>query len=146
MTQITRNGIVVDVPTGWEAELVEHPGRRIVLHMANSPLPIGRSDFGGHAIENLPKGRAFVSLLEYDPRDANKGLFQSKALPAFVPGEFAANKMHRLVWGQNAAQRFFSIYDRAFCCYAVIASDPVAIADVAAINRAIQRISVTSFQ
>lgn len=146
MTQVSRNGVTVTVPNGWEAELIDHPGNRVVLHMSDGPLPSKRSDFGGHAVEELTDARVFISVLEYDPTEANVGLFRKSGLPSFVPGDFAPNQLHRYVRGQTAAQKFFTYGDRTFCAYVVIAKTTPSVADSARVNQTLNGFSLATFQ
>lgn len=140
MTRITRSGVAVEVPSGWEAELTDHPGvgRRLVLHMTSGPLPGGRSDFGGDALARLGDKGIFVSVLEYDPSEAGVGLFQRQGVPSFVPSDFAPNQLHNQMKGQTGAQKFFSYKGRTFCAYVVIARDVATAADTARVNNVLR--------
>lgn len=142
MTRISRRGVIVDVPSGWEAELMDHPGNRVVLHMSDGPLPGRRSDFGGHAVEDLTSNRIFVSVLEYDPSEADVGLFRMTGVPTFVPSDFAPNQLHRYVRGQTGAQKFFTYGGRTFCCYVVIARSTPTMADTGRVNRSLDGLSL----
>lgn len=134
MTEISRQGVAVTVEPGWEAELMDHPGKRVVLHMSSRPLPRDRSDFGGDSIEDLRSGEIFISILEYSPTDADRGIFKRNGVPAFVPANFDPYNLHRFVLGQTGAQKFFSMNGRSFCCYVVIARNAPAPGDIGRIN------------
>jgi hypothetical protein len=142
VTLLSRAGLSVEVPTGWEGELIDHPGHRVVLHLSSGPLPAKRSDFGGEALERLRDRAIFVSLLEYDPSEANVGLFKRRGFPLFVPSDFAPNRLHRQIRGQTGAQKFFTYRNRTFCCYAVIARETATTADTARVNNALRGLSV----
>lgn len=144
MTTISRRGVTVAVPTGWEVELTDSGGR-VVLHMAFGGLPNARSDFGGHAIESLSPGRAFIAFLEYDPQEANTGLFKAQGLPSFVPSDFSPDRLQRYTPGQSGAQRFFTVSNRAFCCYVVLTREHPTTTDTARINKALAGVEVESF-
>lgn len=137
MTEISRQGVTVEVESGWEAELMDHPGKRVVLHMSNRPLPRDRSDFGGESIGNLRGDDIFISILEYEPSDAGRGIFKRNGIPAFVPADFDPYNLHRFVLGQTGAQKFFSINGRSFCCYVVIGRPTPGPGDIGRINRSI---------
>lgn len=141
MTEISRAGVSVTVPSGWEAELSDY-SNRVVLHMSNAPLPAGRSDFGGRAIDRLRGGSIFVAVLEYNSSDSNRGLFQRTGRPVFVPTDFAPNRLHHSVRGKTGAQKFFTLEGRAFCCYAVVGRETPAVNDVAEINRLLRGLSL----
>ena len=144
--RIQRNSVQVEVESGWEAELLDHPGGRAVLHLSDSQLPTDRSDFGGHAIEHLTGGRLFVAVLEYHPDDANRGVFHHQGMPHFRAQDFSPNHLHRFVVGQTAAQKFFSWNGRAFCAYAVIGADPAPPGAVLRVNRSLGNVKVLDAQ
>lgn len=137
MTDISRQGVTVSVEPGWAAELMEHPGKRVVLHMSNRPLPGDRSDFGGDSIGNFRGGEIFISILEYDPADASRGIFKRNGVPAFVPADFDPYNLHRFVLGQTGAQKFFSVNGRSFCAYVVIGRNAPGPGDIGRINRSV---------
>lgn len=143
MTELSRAGVTVTIPPGWEAELSDYDNR-IVLHMSNVPLPPGRSDFGGPAIDRLANGSIFVAVLEYEPSDANRGLFHRTRRPAFVPSNFAPNRLHHSVPGKTGAQKFFTLEGRTFCCYAVIAKATPSVNQVAKVNQLLRGLSMTA--
>lgn len=115
---------------------------RIVLHLSDGPLSPGRADFGGQALRRLSSNAIFVAILEYDSDDSNRGLFARVGRPAFVPSDFAPNRLHHQVSGQSAAQKFFTLGGRTFCCYAVIARERPSVQDVAKINQSLRGLSV----
>ena len=137
-------GLVVDVPSGWDAEIAGNPvvGRPSILHMANVPLPPGRSDFGGHALESFPTTGVFVALLESQASEAGTGLFLRRGKPVVVPGEFSTAKLNKAAPGHVATQRFFTESGRPFCLYAVIASDARLSSGVRSVNQALASITV----
>lgn len=142
MTRISRAGVSVDVPPGWEAEISDY-SNRVVLHMSSSPLPGGRSDFGGPAVDRLKASSIFVAVLEYDPAESHRGLYRRTGRPAFVPSDFAPNRVHPYVPGKTAAQKFFTLGGRTFCCYAVIAREVATPDLVAKVNQLLHRFSLS---
>ncbi|MFQ5557868.1 MAG: hypothetical protein ACE5GB_10240, partial [Acidimicrobiales bacterium] len=79
METLAANGLTIEVPRGWEAELsalgrasdldtavplVARP--RVVLHAANFALPPDRGDYGSGATEVMDSGGVLVVLLEFD--------------------------------------------------------------------------------
>lgn len=115
---------------------------RIVLHLSDTPLIPGRADFGGRALRRLRSNAIFIAILEYDSDESNRGLFGRVGRPAFVPSDFAPNRLHHQVSGQSAAQKFFTLGGRTFCCYAVIAQERPSVQDVARINQSLRGLSV----
>ena len=141
---LTAAGLVVQVPPGWDAELSGNPtvGHPSLLHMANAPLPPGRSDFGGHPLEALPSTGVFLALLESQASEAGVGLFRRRGIPAVVPAEFSTAKLNKAAPGLVATQRFFTEAGRAFCLYAVIASDARVSSGTSLLNKGIAAITV----
>lgn len=143
MSQISRRRFSALIQPGWEVEILERPGGRILSHFSDGPLPKDRSDFGGHALESLPRGRIFVAVFEYDRSAANEGMFRGVGIPHFFPSEFSANHLHRYWQGHVGAQKFFSEAGRSFGCYVVIVSSSASVASVAKVNRALSGIRVS---
>lgn len=141
MSVIARSGVSVTVPPGWEAEMFDYSDR-IVLHISDVPLLPGRADFGGQPLRRLRSNGIFVAILEYDSDEEKRGLFGRVGKPVFVPSDFAPNRLHHQVSGQTAAQKFFTVGGRTFCCYAVIAREAPSSADVARVNQAVRGLSV----
>ena len=121
-------GIVVDLPPGWEARArtqpPSEPGRpgNVLLHAATVPLPAQRGDFGSGVVELLGPDDVFVSLFEYDGRDAEQALFASSGLPLPRPSDFSPAVLQRTQLGHSGAQWFFTVDGRPFCLHAVLGS------------------------
>jgi hypothetical protein len=119
-------GFDVVVPSGWDVQITsrlpteDDASDQPVLHAANFPLPNGRGDFGSGAVEIMSSAHVFISLLEYDPSEADKALFAKKGMPRRLElGEFRANGLQRTIPGQSGYQKFFNHGGRAFCLYIV---------------------------
>ena len=122
--------LTIDLPPGWEGQLDEGlqlladgAVRPTVAHLANFPLPPGRGDFGGGAIDVMSPGDALIVLFEYGPESAGTALFQHEGVPRFVRMEdFDRDVLHTSVEGMSGIQRFFTVSGRPFCLYVVVGS------------------------
>ena len=132
--RMSSNGIDVDVPQGWDAEIFRRKAlaaRRPadgpeettpVLHMANFALPPARGDFGSGAVEIMRSENVLVVLFEYEPEAAVTALFSSSGIPDVNPDDFSPSRMQRHIEGQSGAQYFFNLGGRAFCLYIALGS------------------------
>ncbi len=127
MERLAGLGIGVDLPTGWEGRIYRRDneaeaGARRALHAANFALPVARGDYGAGVYEEMAGDGVFVTLVEFHPSNAGKGLFAREGLPVVTPDAFAPGAMPKAVPGQAGAQFFFSLGGRAFCLFAVVGS------------------------
>lgn len=137
--KIKAYGIGADLPRGWEGtisserrELVEAQASAFgvpdrlpevlpVAHFATFGMPATRSDFGAAAVDQMSDDDVFVSLLEYDPAEANTALFAHQGLPRRLdPRAFSPRMLQRTIPGQSGFQLFFTHQGRAFCLYVVL--------------------------
>jgi hypothetical protein len=122
--------MTVELPGGWEGQLDEGlqtlddgAKRPTVAHLANFPLPPGRGDFGGGAVQVMQPGDALVVLFEYGPDSVGTALFNSQGVPRSVrAADFDRDVLHTSIEGMSGVQRFFSANGRAFCLYIVVGS------------------------
>lgn len=131
MTRISRSGVSVDIPVGWEAEIsgdglrLQADGSRepTVLQAASFPLPPERGSFGAGAVETMTDQDIFITLFEYGPEAVGSALFARKGLPAeLLSGDFDRDALQHGVPGQSGLQYFFTVSGRAFCLYVVLGS------------------------
>lgn len=145
MARLSAGGLAIDLPAGWEAEIdsgddgftetasgqpvealrATRPDgavRHVVAHLANFPLPPGRGDFGGGAIQAMRPGDLLVVLFEYEPESTTTALFRAEGIPHIAGGDFAPSALQKPLPGGSAVQRFFQAAGRAFCLYVVIGS------------------------
>jgi hypothetical protein len=139
-------GLEARVPAGWDARIYARPlarasalpgvapfsrraeahGGSATLHAASFALPSSDADFGTTATESMPRGGAFLALVEYEAGaglEPGVGLFAPPGLPsALRAGDFAPETMLRPRRDQVGAQRFFTASGRPFCVYAVLGS------------------------
>ena len=126
--RLVAGGMTLDLPPGWEARLrrqpPSQPGRpgNVLLHAATVPIPERRGDFGSGVVETLGPDDAFVALLEYDRKDADKVLFAATRLPVPRPSDFSPSVLQRTRVGNSGAQWFFSLSGRPFSLHAVLGS------------------------
>ncbi len=131
--ELNSQGIVVDVPQGWDGEIYRRRGElrplagaaeetKPVLHLGNFPLPQERGDFGSGAVEVMKSDDVLVVLFEYGAESVGTTLFSSEGIPQVSAGDFARQTMQRPLPGQSGAQFFFSAAGRAFCLYVVLGS------------------------
>jgi len=118
-------GIRVDLPEGWDGRISRRPGGDPTLHAGNFPLPAEDGEFGSGALATMGPGGVFLTLTEYDPAGAGRGLFASNGAPRSLrPGDLDPNALQRRIRGQAGAQRFFTEADRTWCLYVVAGSVP----------------------
>lgn len=131
MTTMSRSGISVDVPSGWEAsidgggfpQLSTGSVRPTVLHMGSFPMPAERGSFGSGATELMNTDDIMIVLFEYDPESAGSPLFAEKGIPRELhPDDFDRQALQHAIPGQSGVQRFFNEGGRAFCLYVVLGS------------------------
>lgn len=119
----------MELPSGWEGSIdgdgptpqTDGPVRPTVAHFSNFPLPAGRDDFGGGAVEEMVSGDVFVVLFEY-AGGAGRPLFAAEGMPRLAAGDFDRNALQTGLPGQTGVQRFFTAAGRAFCLYVVVGS------------------------
>lgn len=123
-------GLVVPVPTGWEARgsvpndgvgrqpdgSVEYP----CVHLATFALPPSRAPFGSGVVESMGSDDAFVALLEFSPASAHTALFARREPRRLRSTDLSGSQLQRTIAGQLGAQRFFTMADRALCWYVVL--------------------------
>ena len=128
MEKLTRSGIEIELPEGWDGRIYRREAddgavTRRAMHAANFPLPPNLGDYAVSAIERMQSEDLLVVLLEFGPDRAGHGLFANEGLPtALGPDDFSPTAMPRAVPGRTAAQWFFSLGGRAFCLYVVLGS------------------------
>ena len=138
MARLTQHGITCDLPRGWDGRIKHRTQKATdfrlaaegedeggaLLHAGTFPLPDGRGDFGGGAVETMRRGDVFVALFEYDRSSAGTALFSMEGVPRQLQAsDFDGRSLQRLIPGHLGLQRFFSEKGRAFCLYVVIADD-----------------------
>lgn len=131
MAELSRAGIRVQVPQGWEGAvtggdfqvLSDGARRPTVMHLASFPMPAQRGDFGSGAVELMSTGDILMVLFEYGPESAGTPLFRHQGIPRpLAARDFDRNTLQRPLPGQSGSQLFFTEKGRAFCLYVVLGS------------------------
>lgn len=131
MTLLSRAGISVDVPDGWEAsidggnfqQLDSGSKQPTLMHVGSFPMPAGRGSFGSGATELMNTDDIFIVLFEYGPESAGTPLFGAEGMPrTLAPDDFDRDALQHAIPGQSGVQRFFTERGRAFCLYVVLGS------------------------
>lgn len=152
MPRLSRYGIEVDLPPGWEGAIGRRPDGRadpadaavaeitgtspvgaegspdeVILptaHVATVPLPPDRGDFGSGVVERLGPDDAFIGLLEYGPECAGTPAFAGRGVPRRARvADFNRRALQRVIDGQAGWQHFFTDGGRAFCLFVVLGRD-----------------------
>lgn len=137
--KLAAHGLAAALPTGWEGTISAEPQALVeaqtlagaarataptttpVAQFATFPLPAGRDDFGGAAVEAMGPGDVFIALLEYGAEEVSAALFSDVGLPRRLdPRAFSPRMLHRRIPGHAGLQRFFHDTGRAFCLYVVL--------------------------
>jgi hypothetical protein len=131
VSRLTRSGISVDVPTGWEGsidgggfqQLSSGATQPTVMHVGSFPMPAERGSFGSGATELMNTDDILIVLFEYGPDSVGTPLFDSQGLPGpLSPDDFDRDALQHALPGQSGMQRFFTENGRAFCLYVVLGS------------------------
>jgi len=92
-----------------------------VVHLANFALPEQRGDFGSGAVDVMTDGDVLIVLFEYGPESVGTALFKRRGMPTnLTPTMFSSSALQRTHAGQAGCQLFFTVENRAFCCYTVL--------------------------
>jgi hypothetical protein len=131
VSRLTRAGVGVDVPPGWEGDISGGDRRLLgdgareptIVHLASFPIPPKRGSFGAGAVEHMNPRDIFITLFEYGPESAGTALFSNQGIPRQVLArDFDRDALQIGVAGQSGLQRFFTHRGRAFCLYVVLGS------------------------
>lgn len=131
MARLSRNGISVEVPAGWEGDIADGGFRLMadgsreptVLQLSSFPMPPERGSFGAGAVESMRSGDIFMTLFEHGPESVGTALFANQGLPGpLLAGDFARESLQFGIPGQSGLQYFFTHNGRAFCLYIVLGS------------------------
>ena len=137
---ISRSGISVDLPSGWEgsirppATLPDGARRYSVTHLANFPLPPVRGEYGSGAVD---------LLLEFGPESAGTALFDKTRPPFLRASDFSRDTLQQRVEGHGGAQRFFTEAGRPFCLYVVVGDYIDRVDVLESINSVLGRVTIT---
>lgn len=131
MSRITRSGLSVDVPAGWEGsidgggfeQLSAGSTRPTLMHVGSFPMPADRGSFGSGATELMNTDDILIVLFEYGPESVGTPLFAEEGMPTSMRADdFDRNALQHAIPGQSGVQKFFTDRGRAFCLYVVLGS------------------------
>ncbi len=131
MARMTRGGVSVEVPQGWEGDISDGGFRLLddgsrqptVMHLASFPMPAERGSFGAGAVDAMRANDIFLALFEYGPESVGTPLFANQGVPrAVLAGDFDRDSLQFGMPGQTGLQHFFTHNGRAFCLYIVLGS------------------------
>jgi hypothetical protein len=131
VSRLSRAGIDIEVPGGWEGSisggdfrlLADGARQPTVMHVASFPLPAERGSFGSGAVELMGSTDALIVLFEYGPDSVGTALFSSQGIPRNLQArQFDRHALQRALPGQSGLQQFFTHRGRAFCLYVVLGS------------------------
>jgi hypothetical protein len=160
MAELSGHGFAVRVPPGWEAEIYRRSaGTDLttagfgsdpeglhyppIVHLATIALPPGRGDFGGGALGSMTARDVFISLFEYESRDAANALFAHDGPPwPLSADDFDPANLRVALGAQTGCQRFFRHRGRAFALYVVLGSHTLRRLLVPAANDALAAIDI----
>jgi len=152
VSRISRSGISVDIPQGWEGsidgggfeQLSSGATRPTLLHMGSFPMPPERGSFGSGATELMNTDDVFMVLFEYGPDSVGAPLFAAEGMPRSVsPDDFSRDALQHAVAGQSGMQRFFTQRERAFCLYVVLGSHLDRAELVTRVNTVLQTVEIS---
>ena len=148
MTVLSRFGLTVDLPRGWEGSVFRRtpgPGEEThpVLHAGSFPLPPERGDFGNGAVDAMKGRDVFIALLEDHPSSAGTALYAARALPRRLhAGGFNPATLQRAIPGHAGTQVFCTESGRPFCLYVVLGSLALARLGVSRVNAVLATLRV----
>jgi hypothetical protein len=138
--RLSKQGISVDLPSGWEgrAFVPEAPPPALtfpVLHAANFAMAPDNSSYAGRLAADMDAAGTLFSLVEFDPALAGDALFEEGRLPiALRLDDLNPSALQVRRPGHAGAQRFFAAAGRAFCLYVVVGTGDDAAGNLRALN------------
>ena len=142
--RVSGQGIALDAPAGWDVRISRDPDDGLaVVHAASFPLPPAVGGFGGEAIDAMPPESVVLSLLEYEPAAAGRGLFAGRAgFSALRVRDLDPAAITHAIGGRAGVQRFAVLAGRPFCAYVVISRSARPRRLLEAANRVLRSLSV----
>jgi hypothetical protein len=123
--KLAAHAIHVELPRGWSGRLFSRQDGVATLHAGNYALALSDGEFGDRSTEGMRPGAIFFSLTEYRPGaglHAGHGLFSAKRIPRRLdPAQFSVRGLAHPRPGQVGSQHFFTMAERPFCLYVVLA-------------------------
>lgn len=114
------SGLRIELPAGWNAQLVSRSPHLPTLQAASFPLDPDDEELGPLSRAGMAPGDCFLALVEYLP---GSGL-QPGRVPFHETGielPLDPSRFSPEVEGRSVMERNFSQADRAFCLHVVVA-------------------------
>jgi hypothetical protein len=123
--KLSAHGVHIELPRGWSGRLWSRQHGVATLHVGNYALALSDGEFGDRSTEAMRPGAAFFALTEYRPGAGLKpghGLFSATRLPRRLdPAQFSVRGLAHPRPDQVGSQHFFTVAERPFCLYVVLA-------------------------
>lgn len=124
--KLSAHGIEITLPPRWSGRLFARAQGNATLHAGDFRLAPGDGEFGDASTARMPRGSAFVALVEYLPGaglEPGRGLYAAKRIRLPLdPTAFAPRNLAHIRPGQEGTQEFFTAAGRPMCLYVVIAA------------------------
>src|SRR6478735_6845100 len=117
MRELSKAGITVALPDGWEGRIADRAPASTAARTANSlplvqlasfALPANVGDYGGGAVELMTNRDLLIVLMEFSRDSATQPLFASQGVPRIGPNDVSTSQLQRTLEGQGGVQRFFA--------------------------------------
>lgn len=123
--KLDAHGVRVVLPRGWSGRLFSRRAGLATLHAASFQLALEDGEFGDASTGLMRPGASFIALTEYAPGaglEPGSGLFASRRLERPLdPTRFARTALAHPRPGQAGMQQFFTVAERPWCLYVVLA-------------------------
>jgi hypothetical protein len=124
--KLSAHGIEITLPPRWSGRLFARARGNATLHAGDFRLALGDGEFGDGSTARMPRGSAFVALVEYLPGaglEPGRGLYAQRRIHLPLdPRAFAPRNLAHVRPGQEGTQEFFTAAGRPMCLYVVIAA------------------------
>jgi hypothetical protein len=128
--KLSAHGIQIELPRGWSGRLFSRGEGVATLHAGNFTLALDDGEFGDRSTGAMRDGATFIALTEYRPGSGLKpgsGLFSPRRIPRRLdPSALRRTGLAHPRPGQVGAQHFFTVAERPFCLYVVLAGSRAA--------------------
>lgn len=114
-----------ELPPGWSGRIFSRAPGLATLHAGDFRLALDDGQFGDASTGAMPAVASFIALTEYRVGSGlvpGRGLFAPRRIPRTLdPTAFAPSRLAHPRHGQAGTQHFFTVAERPFCLYVVLA-------------------------